>query len=507
MKLNHLVITKNFSKPGYLNSIIVPEYLNVDTKEMIEERQRKAGVKLADLLDDEKIEVEFEHFMRDLPAKMRLNKVKNVMEMNPADLFLIPRDNEVRAAKFSKMKTILRDRAIEFQNKTGYDIQGATDLLDKAKYGILTKTALNDNAFNKVKGWYHDKIQSDPTIRDSKLKSDVDKLLSEITDLETECRKYYYEGNYEKSDSIKRKIEKKIEMYNGILRSAFIKDQMRSKTNAITNIARETTDDQVIDCVIKTLDRGKKADVIIGYLASPLGKVDKDLRKQLNINDRTTNLIGVKLADPFSDDKGKFIRADEEGVARRAIAGMNDKKLNNILLHIHEESSKDPTLVNRCKLLAKQAGNALYNAYDYADTALKIYSYFVDVRPNSPVRYLSDFLSGVGKLMSAKKKIEKAIENGRNITFSSDQGIETKKDDETKANHYDDEKFDGDVEKEGVIQKKKNGAWGVVSKKTGYFWKQNYDSKEDAEKALKAYHAQHNFDFSFPNNIKLRIMK
>lgn len=45
--------------------------------------------------------------------------------------------------------------------------------------------------------------------------------------------------------------------------------------------------------------------------------------------------------------------------------------------------------------------------------------------------------------------------------------------------------------KEGVIQKKPNGKWGIISYKTNppEFWDANYDTKESAEKALGAYHA------------------
>ena len=45
--------------------------------------------------------------------------------------------------------------------------------------------------------------------------------------------------------------------------------------------------------------------------------------------------------------------------------------------------------------------------------------------------------------------------------------------------------------KEGVIQKKPNGKWGIISYKTNppEFWNADYDTKESAEKALGAYHA------------------
>lgn len=42
--------------------------------------------------------------------------------------------------------------------------------------------------------------------------------------------------------------------------------------------------------------------------------------------------------------------------------------------------------------------------------------------------------------------------------------------------------------KSGCIKKKPNGKWGIISAKTGKFWKANYDSKKDAEDGLKAYH-------------------
>lgn len=45
--------------------------------------------------------------------------------------------------------------------------------------------------------------------------------------------------------------------------------------------------------------------------------------------------------------------------------------------------------------------------------------------------------------------------------------------------------------KSGVVQKDKNGVWRIISYKTNppEFWDAHYDSKEDAEKALSAYHA------------------
>ena len=57
------------------------------------------------------------------------------------------------------------------------------------------------------------------------------------------------------------------------------------------------------------------------------------------------------------------------------------------------------------------------------------------------------------------------------------------------------EKVPSDIAKEGkksgVVQKDKNGDWRIISYKTNppEFWNAHYNSKEDAEKALSAYHA------------------
>jgi hypothetical protein len=42
---------------------------------------------------------------------------------------------------------------------------------------------------------------------------------------------------------------------------------------------------------------------------------------------------------------------------------------------------------------------------------------------------------------------------------------------------------------EGVVQKDSKGQWRIVAIKKGEFWNAVYDSKENAEKALSAYHA------------------
>ena len=46
--------------------------------------------------------------------------------------------------------------------------------------------------------------------------------------------------------------------------------------------------------------------------------------------------------------------------------------------------------------------------------------------------------------------------------------------------------------KEGVIQKDKNGKWGIISYKANppRWWDPRWDTKEAATKALEAYHAR-----------------
>ena len=61
--------------------------------------------------------------------------------------------------------------------------------------------------------------------------------------------------------------------------------------------------------------------------------------------------------------------------------------------------------------------------------------------------------------------------------------------------YSDREKVPSDIAKEGrksgVIQKDKSGKWRIISYKTSppEFWNAHNDTREDAEKALSAYHA------------------
>lgn len=57
------------------------------------------------------------------------------------------------------------------------------------------------------------------------------------------------------------------------------------------------------------------------------------------------------------------------------------------------------------------------------------------------------------------------------------------------------EKVPSNIEKkareEGVIQKDSNGSWRIISLKTSpaEYWNAHYKTRESAEKALSAYHA------------------
>lgn len=53
--------------------------------------------------------------------------------------------------------------------------------------------------------------------------------------------------------------------------------------------------------------------------------------------------------------------------------------------------------------------------------------------------------------------------------------------------------FSGKCPDSGCVQQKDNGSWGIISNTTGEFWKPDYKSKESAENALKAYHANKSF--------------
>lgn len=47
-----------------------------------------------------------------------------------------------------------------------------------------------------------------------------------------------------------------------------------------------------------------------------------------------------------------------------------------------------------------------------------------------------------------------------------------------------------DLEKaksDGVVQRKPNGSWGIISIQKGEWWNANYESREKAEAALRAY--------------------
>jgi len=48
---------------------------------------------------------------------------------------------------------------------------------------------------------------------------------------------------------------------------------------------------------------------------------------------------------------------------------------------------------------------------------------------------------------------------------------------------------------DGVVQKKPNGKWGIISIQAGEWWNADYDSEDNAKAALAAYHANKGFSF------------
>ena len=46
-----------------------------------------------------------------------------------------------------------------------------------------------------------------------------------------------------------------------------------------------------------------------------------------------------------------------------------------------------------------------------------------------------------------------------------------------------------EAKKSGVIQKDASGNWRIISMKSGEYWNAKYETREKAEKALAAYHA------------------
>jgi len=57
---------------------------------------------------------------------------------------------------------------------------------------------------------------------------------------------------------------------------------------------------------------------------------------------------------------------------------------------------------------------------------------------------------------------------------------------------------------DGVVQKKPNGKWGIISINAGEWWTPDYDTRESAEAALAAYHAnKSNHDRTFASKFEL----
>jgi len=53
------------------------------------------------------------------------------------------------------------------------------------------------------------------------------------------------------------------------------------------------------------------------------------------------------------------------------------------------------------------------------------------------------------------------------------------------------------AEKDGVIQRKPNGKWGIISRQAKEWWNADYETKENAQKSLAAYQSQKNYSGIF----------
>lgn len=104
------------------------------------------------------------------------------------------------------------------------------------------------------------------------------------------------------------------------------------------------------------------------------------------------------------------------------------------------------------------------------------------------------------KAINAAKKIEitdgqfkKAVKVKDAIEDARDNYNEVMKGDKKQSEFSDREKVPEKILKkakeDGVIQKDSDGNWRIISMKSGEYWNAKYSSREKAESALSAYHA------------------
>lgn len=84
----------------------------------------------------------------------------------------------------------------------------------------------------------------------------------------------------------------------------------------------------------------------------------------------------------------------------------------------------------------------------------------------------------------AEKKVERILDKSAKEMKKASQKEYSKQDREVVPDD-----IAKKAKKEGVVQKKPNGKWGIISFKTNpaTWWDASYDSKESGEDALKAY--------------------
>jgi len=97
-----------------------------------------------------------------------------------------------------------------------------------------------------------------------------------------------------------------------------------------------------------------------------------------------------------------------------------------------------------------------------------------------PCRAKADYEDAFEYFLSQKYSINEEMEEEEEL----EEGKEVEE-----PTIYEDESLEEDVVK-GSNVKKVDGKYRVLSGKSGKMWPQTYDSKKDAEDAIKAYHAK-----------------
>ena len=141
------------------------------------------------------------------------------------------------------------------------------------------------------------------------------------------------------------------------------------------------------------------------------------------------------------------------------------------------------------KLIKKANGKKMLiiNKKD-ADKILKKVSKKNEEQPPGPFEEPSkEEVEKVFNYLLGKRKFEELTQEEKAKLFDEmDRLLHSEKEEKYTTSK---KKKKGKCPEDGCVQKKDNGKWGVISNKTGKFWKADYDTKKDAKDALEAYHA------------------